>query len=154
MYDPEPGPASDVLAAVNEVPKAFFRLAAIGEPLLAEFGVTPPERGVLRDLFLDGEATAPDLARRKPVTRQSIQPVLDGLAAKGLVRTFENPRHKRSMLYALTREGVELCVAIQARELAVIGDLLDGMAADDFAAAARALKAINARLEEKIALRD
>lgn len=154
MYEPDPGPASDVLATVNEVPKAFFRLAAISEPLLADFGITPPERGTLRDLFLEGEATAPDIARRKPVKRQSIQPVLDGLVAKGLVRAFENPKHKRSMLYALTREGVDLCVEIQTRELAVIRELLDNMAADDFAAAARALKAMNARLEDKIVTRD
>lgn len=150
MYDPDPGPESDVLATINEVPKAFFRLSAIAETVFADLGVSGAERGVLRDLFIEGEATAPEMARRKPVTRQSIQPVLDGLVGKGLARTVDNPRHKRSKLYSLTPSGVARCVELQKRELAVIRDMLAGMSKADFAAAAEALKAMNSRLDEKI----
>lgn len=150
MYDPEPGPESDVLATINEVPKAFFRLTAIAETVFADLGVSAAERGIMRDLFIEGEATAPEIARRKPVTRQSIQPVLDGLVAKGLVGTVENPRHKRSKLYALTPSGIARCVELQKRELRVIRDMMAGLDAADFAAAAAALKAMNARLDEQI----
>lgn len=150
MYDPEPGPESDVLATINEVPKAFFRLTAIAETVFADLGVSAAERGTMRDLFIEGEATAPEIARRKPVTRQSIQPVLDGLVAKGLARTVENPRHKRSKLYSLTQSGIAHCVELQKRELRVIRDMMAGLDAADFAAAAAALKAMNARLDEQI----
>lgn len=150
MYDPDPGPESDVLATINEVPKAFFRLSAIAETVFADLGVSGAERGVLRDLFIEGEATAPEMARRKPVTRQSIQPVLDGLVEKGFVRAIDNPSHKRSKLYSLTPEGIAHCVELQKRELAAIRDMLAGMSKADFAAAAAALKAMNSRLDEKI----
>jgi DNA-binding MarR family transcriptional regulator len=150
MYDPEPGPESDVLATINEVPKAFFRLTAIAETVFADLGVSAAERGIMRDLFIEGEATAPEIARRKPVTRQSIQPVLDGLVAKGLAGTVENPRHKRSKLYSLTPSGIAQCVELQKRELRVIRDMMAGLDAADFAAAAAALKAMNARLDEQM----
>lgn len=150
MYDPDPSPESDVLATINEVPKAFFRLTAVAETLFADLGVSAPERGIMRDLFIEGEATAPEMARRKPVTRQSIQPVLDALVEKGLVSADANPRHKRSKLYSLTPSGIERCVELQKRELSVIRDMLNGMSPADFAAAAEALKAMNARLDEKI----
>ncbi|MEK7266740.1 MAG: hypothetical protein AAB227_11655 [Pseudomonadota bacterium] len=150
MYDPEPSPERDVLATINEVPKAFFRLTAIAERVFADLGVGPAERGVLRDLFIEGEATAPDMARRKPVTRQSIQPVLDNLVAKEFVRMIDNPNHKRSKLYSLTPAGVARCVELQNRELATIREMLSGMTPADFAAAAEALRAMNARLDDKI----
>ncbi|HBS36730.1 MAG TPA: hypothetical protein DEA50_16885, partial [Parvularcula sp.] len=102
MYEPPPSRARDVLAVINEIPRAFFRLAAIAEDLFADMGLGAPERGTLRDLFIEGESSAPDLARRKAVSRQAVQATLDGLAAKGLVRTEINPRHKRSKLYLLT----------------------------------------------------
>ncbi len=150
MYDPEPGPERDVLATINEVPKAFFRLTVIAETVFADLGVSAAERGVLRDLFVEGEATAPDMARRKPVTRQSIQPVFDSLVAKGFVRAVDNPRHKRSKLFSLTPAGIAHCVELQNRELAAIMDMLNGMSPADFAAAAEALKAMNRQLDEKI----
>lgn len=150
MYDPDPGPERDVLAAINEIPKAFFRLSAVAETIFEGLDVTAPERGVMRDLFVEGEATAPDLARRKPVTRQSIQPVLDSLVAKGLACAVENPRHKRSRLYSLTPKGIDRCVELQSRELAAIRDMLLEMDATNFAAIAHALKVMNERLDERI----
>jgi DNA-binding MarR family transcriptional regulator len=150
MYDPDPSPERDVLAAINEVPKAFFRITAVADSIFADLGVTAAERGILRDLFIEGQATAPEIARRKPVTRQSMQPVLDGLVGKELVRTIDNPHHKRSKLYSLTQAGVAQCVELQKRELEAIRELLSDLSDADFAAAAKALKMMNARLDEKI----
>ncbi|OFX00906.1 MAG: hypothetical protein A3E78_03545 [Alphaproteobacteria bacterium RIFCSPHIGHO2_12_FULL_63_12] len=150
MYDPDPGPERDILAAINEVPKAFFRLSAIAEMVFADLGVSGAERGILRDLFIEGEATAPEIARRKPVTRQSIQPVLDSLVAKGFARGVDNPHHKRSKLYSLTPAGIAHCVELQKRELATIREMLGDLPPADFAAAAEALKLMNARLDDQI----
>jgi len=143
MYDPDPGPARDVLALVNEVPRAFFRLSAIADDLFADLGVGAPERGVLRDLFVEGEGSAPEFARRRPVSRQAMQAVLDRLVEKGLVRAEANPRHKRSMNYVLTAAGIDICVELQRRELAKIESLVARIGPADFAAAAAALAAIN-----------
>lgn len=150
MYDPDPGRNRDVLSLINEIPRAFFRLAAIAEELFADMGLGPPERGTLRDLFVEGESAAPDLARRKAVSRQAVQAVLDGLVAKGLVRTEINPRHKRSKHYVLTQAGIEACVEIQRREMEKIASLMGGAGDADFANAAAALAALNAVLAEDL----
>jgi DNA-binding MarR family transcriptional regulator len=146
MYDPGPIPARDVLALVNEIPRAFFRLSAIADDLFADLGVGGPERGVLRDLFVDGEGSAPEFARRKAVSRQAVQATLDGLVRKGLVRTEVNPRHKRSMHYVLTKVGIETCVEMQRRELEKISTLMNAAVPVDYAAAAAAVAALNALL--------
>lgn len=146
MYDPGPIPARDVLALVNEIPRAFFRLSAIADELFADLGVGGPERGVLRDLFVEGEGAAPDFARRKAVSRQAMQTVLDNLVEKGLVRTEINPRHKRSKHYVLTRAGIDTCVELQRRELEKISTLMKSAPPADFGAAAAAVAALNAIL--------
>ncbi len=150
MYDLEPSPERDVLAAVNEVPRAFFRLAAMAQNIFTDLGVSPGERGVLRELFVDGQDTAPSLAQRKPVSRQAMQAILDGLVAKGLVRIDDNPRHKRSKLYRLAPQGIDLCVELQKREIAAIRELMDEAPEADFAAAAAALQTLNRLLARKL----
>ncbi len=149
MYEPDPGPERDILATINEVPRAYFHLLAIAEAMFADLGISVAERGIMRDLFHEGESTAPDIARRKPVSRQAVQAVLDGLAARGLVSASENPRHKRSSLFALTRQGIEICVELQRRELVAVREIMAGVDPADFAAATRALRVLNGRLNEK-----
>lgn len=150
MYDIGKSPESDVLALVNEVPTAFFILGAVADILFADLGVSGPERGVLRDLFVDGERTAPELARRKSVTRQAAQAVLDELVDKGYVATAHNPRHKRSKLYVLTPEGIDLCVRIQELELREIRRILPGVKPLDFAGAAETLRTLSDVLRRRL----
>lgn len=150
MYDIGKSPEGDVLALINEVPTAFFRLSAVAETIFADLEVSGPARGVLRDLFIDGERTAPELARRKSVTRQAAQAVLDDLVAKGYVRATENPRHKRSKLYVLTPEGIDLCVKIQELELQEIRCILPSVGLHDFAAAAETLRTLSDVLQRLI----
>lgn len=146
MYGPSSSPEREILALVNEIPKAFIRLSTIADFLLADLGVAGPGRGVMRDLFIDGERTAPDLARAKPVTRQAIQPVLDDLVAKGLVAAHDNPRHQRSKIYALTPAGIEICVEIERREVAEIRRWMGEVGPFAVAEAAETLKVLNRAL--------
>lgn len=150
MYDPAPGRNRDVLALINEIPRAFFRLSAIAEDLFADMGLGPPERGALRDLFIEGQSAAPDLARRKGISRQAVQSTLDGLVAKRLVRTEVNPRHQRSKHYVLTQAGIEACVEIQRREMEKITALMAGPDDAEFAKAAVALATLNAILAKDL----
>jgi DNA-binding MarR family transcriptional regulator len=150
MYDPGKTPEAGVLATINEIPKAFFRLTATAERLHADLGVGAPARGLLRDLFVDGGQTAPDLASKKSVTRQAIQPLLDELVARGFVTAEENPRHKRSKLYVITPDGIELCVKMQEREIAEIRRLLPNANGADFDAAAKAIRTLSDMLQAQL----
>ena len=151
MYEPDPSPQAAVLAVINEVPGTFFRLSAIAGTLFADLGVTGPERGAMRHLFIEGEATAPELAARKHVSRQAMQAALDGVVAKGFSRAGATPRHTRSQLYSLTPGGVAVCVEMQRRELSAIRDYMGDIVAADFAAAAEALRKINATIDRRLA---
>lgn len=116
MYSEGHTTRQSVIELIDEIPATFFRLSAMAEKLHGNLGVAGPHRGILKLLFLEGEQTAPDLARWKMVTRQAIQPHLDELLAQGFIAAVENPRHRRSNLYSLTKSGIDLCVAIQKRE--------------------------------------
>lgn len=150
MYEPPESAQGALLRLIDEVPPAFFRLTAIAERIHEEIGIAAPQRGALRSLFLDGEQTAPELARRKPVTRQAVQPLLDDLVARGLVSARDNPRHRRSKLYALTKEGIDLCVSIQQRELAELNLMAPNIDSEKVAAAVEALRVLNATLADRL----
>lgn len=151
MYDPGPSRARDVLTLINEIPTAFLHLSAVAEAIYADLGLGAPERGTLRDLFIYGQSSAPELARRKARSRQAKQAVLDRLVARGLVRTEINPRHKRSKHYVLTQKGIDVCVEVQRRELGEISRLMEHVGEADFARAAKAVAALNAVLADDLA---
>jgi len=150
MYSEGDTPQQAALEFIDEIPTAFFRLSAMAERLHRDLGVGGPHRGILKSLFLDGEQTAPDLARRKMVTRQAIQPYLDELMAQGFIAAVDNPRHRRSSLYSLTKAGIELCVAIQKREFEELeswGAQLDPAA---IRAALKAVRELNEALDARL----
>ncbi|MEQ1930468.1 MAG: MarR family transcriptional regulator [Parvularculaceae bacterium] len=143
-------PERSILGFIDEVPYAFFRLSALAERLHADLGVSGPHRGVLKALFLDGEQTAPDLARRKLVTRQAIQPIVDDLVSRGLIAAEDNPRHRRSQLYSLTKKGIEACVTIQEREIAEIERLTPDLDAGSLDSALSVIRQLNEALLERL----
>lgn len=151
MYQPDPGPEADILRLVNEVPRAFFQLAALAERHYADLGVGAAERGVLRDLFLDGAQTVPDLARKRHVSRQAVQQVMAQLLSKSRVEVAYNPRHKRSQLFVLTQKGLALCVALQERDLAEIRRISRKTSFEDAATAAAVLARLSAALAADLA---
>jgi DNA-binding MarR family transcriptional regulator len=54
---------------------------------------------------LFGPLTVPQIAQMRPTSRQRMQRLADELAAEGLVKFIDNPRHRRSKLVRLTRKG-------------------------------------------------
>ncbi|MFI1585324.1 MarR family winged helix-turn-helix transcriptional regulator [Embleya sp. NPDC020630] len=65
----------------------------------------PGERNVDHHLFRGDGATVPDIARRLGLQRQGIQRIADELAAAGLGRYADNPRHRVSKLFCPTDDG-------------------------------------------------
>jgi DNA-binding MarR family transcriptional regulator len=128
----------------------FQRLKAIGEHLHEDLDVTVAMRAVLETLVEDGPLTVPQIARRKAVTRQHIQTIVDALLAKKLVKLDDNPAHRRSPLIVATAKGSDLFADMRRREqhtLTVIGRNLDHA---DIGAALRTLAALNNVLESQL----
>src|SRR6266568_9322752 len=90
---------------ILEVAQFFFRVRAVGQKtgLITSWG--GGAFGFMRSLALVGPLTVPEIARMRPTSRQRMQRLADELVAEGLVEFIDNPRHRRSKLVRLTREG-------------------------------------------------
>ncbi|UYV38588.1 MarR family winged helix-turn-helix transcriptional regulator [Rhodobacteraceae bacterium D3-12] len=81
-------------------------------------GLTVRMRAVLEVLARDGSSSVPDLAHALEIGRQYVQLMVNDCLAAGMVVKRPNPRHKRSPLIVLTREGGDLITTIRAEEMA------------------------------------
>jgi DNA-binding MarR family transcriptional regulator len=85
----------------------------------------------LRALHEHPDASAAELARLCFVTRQSLQDVLAGLRADGLVETADAPQRGRSRSLALTRLGARRLSAAHDAVFAVEAVMLQHISARD-----------------------
>src|SRR5438045_7610464 len=88
-----------------EVAQCFFRIRAVGQKtgLITSWGGS--NFGFIRSLALLGPLTVPQIAEMRPTSRQRMQRLADELAAERLVEFIDNPKHRRSKLVPLTRNG-------------------------------------------------
>jgi DNA-binding MarR family transcriptional regulator len=136
------------IAAVIDVTRALFhRLGAAADQVHRGAGVTAGSRGVLQDLYENGPRTVPEMARARPVSRQHIQVLVNGLLERGEVEFLPNPAHARSKLVALTDVGTASFDAIRRREARVLGRLPVEAGADELGEAAKVLRDLKAALE-------
>lgn len=97
--------AGAVAELMLEVAQCFFRIRAIGQKtgLITNWG--GGAFGFMRSLALLGPLTVPQIAQMRPTSRQRMQRLADELAAGGLVKFIDNPKHRRSKLVQLTGKG-------------------------------------------------
>ncbi len=72
---------------------------------LAATGLTMPQYTVLAALDREGELSSSDLAREFGMTAQTVNVLVKGLEAAGLVRRSRHPSHGRILLAELTPKG-------------------------------------------------
>jgi len=97
--------AEAIAELMLEVAQCFFRIRAVGQKtgLITSWG--GGAFGFMRSLALLGPLTVPQIAQMRPTSRQRMQRLADELAAEGLVEFIDNPKHRRSKLVRLTRNG-------------------------------------------------
>lgn len=102
-----------------EVAQCFFRIRATGQKtgLITNWG--GGSFGFMRSLALLGPMTVPQIAQMRPTSRQRMQRLADELAAEQLVEFVDNPKHRRSKLVQLTREGAKRYRALNTRFLSI-----------------------------------
>lgn len=111
--------AEAIAELMLEVAQCFFRIRAVGQKtgLITTWG--GGAFGLMRSLALLGPLTVPQIAQMRPTSRQRMQRLADELAADGLVRFVDNPKHRRSKLVELTRKGDTRFREMDARFLAI-----------------------------------
>lgn len=135
-----------VTTVIDEVRLLFNRLIELVEELHRDSGVTAPQRAVLEYLHRHGEATVPDIARARNVTRQHIQGIVNDLARLALVEPRPNPAHQRSPLFVLADVGRRTMTAILDRERRYLEAHLGDLDEDDLRHAAHTLAELRHRL--------
>jgi DNA-binding MarR family transcriptional regulator len=139
-------PIQEVQELFAQTVALFHRLREVGLDLHQDLGVTPGMRGVMLSLDRLGPRTVPQLARQRPVSRQHIQNVVNRLRAANLVRTEDNPDHKRSRLIVLTDKGRQTLADMLAREERLLAAQTPGLDPDRIREASRTLAAIREAL--------
>lgn len=113
-------------------------LRARMDEVLRPLGLTTPQYACLTALERTREASSSELARRAFVTRQTMNVLLRGLEARGLVVRAEEATHGRARPVSLTEEGSALLTqAVEAVGVVVtrmVGSL-DGGQREDLHAA-------------------
>jgi DNA-binding MarR family transcriptional regulator len=102
-----------------EVAQCFFRIRALGQKTGLITSWDGGAFGLMRSLALLGPLTVPQIAQMRPTSRQRMQRLSDELAADGLVRFIDNPKHRRSKLVQLTPKGNARYRELNARFLAM-----------------------------------
>src|SRR5215207_2098547 len=111
--------AEAIAELMLEVAQCFFRVRAVDQKagLITRWG--GGAFGFMRSLALLGPLTVPQIAQMRPTSRQRMQRLADELAAEGLVRFIDNPKHRRSKLVQLTPKGNSCYRELNARLLSI-----------------------------------
>jgi DNA-binding MarR family transcriptional regulator len=111
--------AEAIAELMLEVAQCFFRIRALGQKagFITSWG--GGAFGFMRSLALLGPLTVPQIAQMRPTSRQRMQRLADELAAEGLVKFIDNPKHRRSKLVQLTRRGDARYRELNARFLVI-----------------------------------
>jgi DNA-binding MarR family transcriptional regulator len=111
--------AEAIAELMLEAAQCFFRIRAIGQKtgFITSWG--GGAFGFMRSLALLGALTVPQIAQMRPTSRQRMQRLADELAADGLVKFIDNPKHRRSKLVQLTRKGDACYREMNARFLVI-----------------------------------
>jgi DNA-binding MarR family transcriptional regulator len=110
-------------------------------------GLSMAQYAALRALAEHPDASAAELARLCFVTRQSLQDVLTGLRAAGLVETVDAPPRGRSRSLSLTRLGTRRLSAAHDAVFAVQTTMLQGISVREQRSVADALARCAQNLE-------
>ncbi|NIN71889.1 MAG: MarR family transcriptional regulator [Gemmatimonadetes bacterium] len=114
-------------------------------------GGQAPSRGgraLLRDLARSGPQTVPQLARRRSVTRQHVQALVNSLSEAGWVELQVNPEHRRSRLVGVTERGRELISKVERRERELYSALAVAAGGEEMGRAAGVLRSLRESLED------
>lgn len=123
-------------------------LMAAGGRLTKPLGLTAAQWQVLSTVArADRPETVANVGRLMGLTRQAVQRLANELVSSGVLRSEQNPHHKRAVLLFLTPKGSELFAAMAARQVAWANALAEGLSAEEIERATATIALIAARFE-------
>jgi DNA-binding MarR family transcriptional regulator len=125
------GKGEAVAELMLEVAQCFFRIRNLGQKEGFITGWGGGAFGFMRSLAMLGPQTVPQIAQKRPTSRQRMQRLADELAAEGLVEFVENPKHLRSKLVRLTLNGAARYHELNAQLIAIASTMGVGLSEAD-----------------------
>ncbi len=108
---------------VLDVFKLHGLLISEGDKLAEEFDQTSARWKVLGALAtFEDSMTVADIARNMGLTRQAVQRLANELQVDGLLKSEENPNHKRARLMTLSQKGKDIYKKIDKKQIEWIND--------------------------------
>ena len=129
--------------------RLFQQLRATSEELLEGTGINASQRAVLEFLDQHQPQTVSNMAREKNVSRQHIQTLVNDLLTLNLVKSHENPAHKRSPLMSMTEQGKKLFMKIIRDEAKVLASMAGEFSGKNISSSIRTLKAMHQYLQSE-----
>jgi len=137
----------DVLQFMQLLWAVVHGLERVSKRMTSEFGVTGPQRLVLRVVGLFPGLSAGDLATVLHVHPSTLTGVLQRLVAQRLIARSDDPADRRRAVLRLTKRGVRVNSARHGTVEAAIAVALDGISDRDRMATKRVLERLAAHLE-------
>ncbi|KAA3632613.1 MAG: MarR family transcriptional regulator [Proteobacteria bacterium] len=141
-------------ALIREIRTSFNYLKALAGALHRGTGVNPSMRAIMECLHDGGLSTVPDIARRKAVSRQHVQNIMNALIESELAEPVDNPAHKRSSLFDLTGEGRATFTRIRQHEREPLRRLAAQIPNESIEQAVRVLKMLNRAIDAEVSRGD
>jgi DNA-binding MarR family transcriptional regulator len=143
------GKGEAIAELMLEVAQCFFRIRSLGQEQGFITGWGGGAFGFMRSLALLGPLTVPQIAQMRPTSRQRMQRLADELAAEGLVEFVDNPKHQRSKLVRLTRNGAARYHELDEHLMAIASTMGVGLSEADV----RSTTAIVRQLSDEVKTR-
>ena len=141
-----PTTRSDAYQITWLIRRLFRGMGQLSNKRLESVGITAADRAILEFLYPDRCLSVPAIAERYRVFRQHVQVTVNVLLERKLVRTSQNPRHKRSPLISLTNSGRELFAGILRDDAETIETWFSGISKAERKQVRRLLETLLQRL--------
>ena len=138
----------DMQVIVDETIALFHHIAYTADRIYGAEGRGTARRRLLRALQRYGPRTVPALARARSLRRQTIQPVVDALAAEGLVELIDNPDHATSRLVRITAKGEHIVAHLDRTDRGLLSAIGARIPRADIVTTARTLRLFRTYLAE------
>lgn len=127
------------------------RLLEKGDQMVEPLNLTSARWQVLGAVSLaDKPVSAPQVAEAMGITRQGAQKQLNKLEEEGFLEQIPNPRHERSPLYALTKQGGKAFSAAMALQKTWADGLASNLSLQDLKNTLQTLDAVYERLDSPV----
>jgi len=145
-------PRTSAGEAATRVILSTFRanglLLAAGDRIASAAALTSARWQVLGAIVLAGRPlTAPQIARRMGLTRQSVHATVQRLVRDGLLELAPNADHRRSQLVELTDHGKVAYAAVDEQQRRWVNQLASGLSDADLRTTAHVLDQLCRSLE-------